>query len=59
MPLAGTATRRSAMLEELASEHPGIATVARDSTGAYVVDERRVEALRKLLAPELIKLLDS
>jgi len=51
------ATRRRTLHTELEREHPGIARVARDSSGAYVIDERRVEAVRLAVGGELAKLL--
>ncbi len=53
------ASRRTMLLEELAREHPGIEDVARDATGIYVIDDRRVEIVRASVGSELAKLLEA
>jgi DNA-binding NtrC family response regulator len=52
------AARRRLLLADLEREHPGIATVARDSYGVYVLDDRRVDALRAQVGGELGTILD-
>jgi DNA-binding NtrC family response regulator len=52
------AARRRAMIADLEREQPGIAKVERDGDGIYVVDEKRMEQLRRRLSAELAKLLD-
>jgi two-component system, probable response regulator PhcQ len=53
-----TALRRRAFISDLETEQPGIAKVERDGDGVYVLDERRIEALRARVGPELARLLD-
>lgn len=52
------AARKRAMVADLEREQPGIAKVERDADGVYVVDERRIEQLRKKVGAELLKLLE-
>jgi two-component system probable response regulator PhcQ len=52
------AARRRAMIADLEREQPGIAKVERDGDGVYVVDEKRIELLRRRVGAELLKLLE-
>jgi DNA-binding NtrC family response regulator len=51
-------TRRRALLAELEREHPGIGEVLRDADGVYVINERKVEAIRLVVGADLAKLLE-
>jgi two-component system probable response regulator PhcQ len=55
---SAASTKRRALLEALEREHPGIGSVSRDASGAYVVDDRRIESVRHSVVGELAKLLD-
>jgi hypothetical protein len=46
------------LLADLEREHPGIAQVEKDQNGVYVLEDRRVDALRAQVGGELGAILD-